>query len=113
MNPEIIREPITKERLLAHAKLHGDMVKVVVDIERKILALGGEFHADSEQLLLEGGSEQKNLWGANVYITTSHEERIEYTSLINIRPRAGNRADEIQDMSIRQAVKEIIDIFVP
>jgi hypothetical protein len=33
-----------------------DMVKYVVDVERGIAAVGGEMHADAEQLLLEDGS---------------------------------------------------------
>jgi hypothetical protein len=43
----------------------GDMVKYVVDLERRIAAVGGDLHADAEQLLLESGSRQTDLWGAN------------------------------------------------
>jgi len=35
-------------------------------------------------------------------------ERIEYISLINIRPAQGNRSMEIQDASLRDAIKTII-----
>ncbi len=45
----------------------GDMVKYVVDIERGRAAVGGELHADAEELLLEDGSQQESLWGANYY----------------------------------------------
>lgn len=42
-------------------------MKFVVDVERGILAIGGEMHAEAEQRLLEHGSRQANLWGANYY----------------------------------------------
>lgn len=83
------------------------MVKYVVDIERKIAAVGGELHADAEHLLLESGSRQADLWGANYYPGRGPEECIEYTSLINIRPAQGNRAMEIAEPEIRERVREI------
>ncbi len=67
------------------------LVKIVVDIRRRMLAGGGEMHADCEALLLAEGSEQDDLWGANWYPA---EQRIEFESLINIRPRLGNRSIE-------------------
>ena len=73
------------------------MVKYVVDVERGLIAIGGEMHVDGEQLLLESGSRQADLWGANYYPGRGTEGCIEYTSLINIRPSAGNRAMELLD----------------
>ncbi len=80
------------------------MIKIVVDIRRRSLSGGGEMHADCESVLLEDGSEQDDLWGANWYPT---EQRIEYESLINIRPRLGNRNILIQDESLRKQVESI------
>ena len=45
----------------------GDMVKIVVDVRRRVAAVGGELHADAEQVLLEHGSAQADLWEANYY----------------------------------------------
>ncbi len=45
----------------------GDMVKYVADVERGVIAIGGELHADAEHLLLEAGSRPEHLWGANYY----------------------------------------------
>lgn len=84
-----------------------DMVKYVVDIERGVVALGGELHADAEALLLEDGSRQEDLWGANYYPGAGPEECIEYTSLINIRPAQGNRSMEIVDEDVRGRVQEL------
>ena len=34
-------------------QLYGDMVKAVVDVEKEIMAVGAELHADEEAFLLE------------------------------------------------------------
>ena len=79
------------------------MIKIVVDIERAILAGGSGMHYECEQLLLNEGSEQENLWGANWF---PDEQGIEFESLINIRPRQ-NRSIIIQDESICAEVERI------
>ena len=84
-----------------------DMIKYVVDIERRWAAVGGELHADAEQLLLQKGSRQADLWGANYYPGKGPEGCIEYTSLINIRPAQGNRTMLIADSSIRERVRDL------
>ena len=84
-----------------------DMVKYVVDVSRGVLAVGGEMHADAEQALLEDGSRQEDLWGANYYPGRGPEASVEFTALINIRPAQGNRSMEIQDPAIRERVLEL------
>ena len=84
-----------------------DMVKYVVDLERGVAAVGGELHADAEALLLDGGSQQENLWGANYYPGKGPDDCIEYTALINIRPAQGNRSMEIEDTALRQQVRDL------
>jgi hypothetical protein len=85
----------------------GDMVKVVVDVRLKTVAAGGELHADAERLLLERGSRQEDLWGANYYPGKGKEDCIEYTALIDIRPSRGNRSMEIADDEIRRTIQEV------
>jgi hypothetical protein len=84
-----------------------DMVKYVVDVERGVAAVGGEMHADAEQALLEDGSRQADLWGANYYPGRGREECVEYTALINIRPAQGNRSMEIRDPALRERVRQL------
>jgi len=62
-------------------------------------------HADAEQALLEAGSRQADLWGANYYPGRGREGCIEFTSLINIRPAAGNRGMELQDPTLREIIQ--------
>ncbi len=105
---EIITESISQEKLKSFlGQPFDEMVKFVVDVEKEIIALGGEMHADAEEILLEQGSEQKKLWGANVYPDKQGDDRLEYVSLINIRPSQGNRAMEIQDETLQQRMRAI------
>ncbi len=105
----IVREPIQQPELHQIAReLFGDMVKGVVDIQREIIALGGELHADEEAFLLEDGSIQRNLWGINIYPSMSREEMIEFDSMINVRPSQGNRSRSVEDAAIRKKVVEIV-----
>ena len=85
----------------------GDLVKYVVDTRTGRVAVGGELHADAESLLLEAGSAQQDLWGANYYPGRGADGCIEYTALINIRPSQGNPGMEIEDPAIRDRVREI------
>lgn len=102
--------PATLKQLCEHG--FGDMVKLGVDVEQEIIAIGGELHADAESLLIEHGSRQENIWGANFYPWNVPEHRIDYTALINIRPHQNNPSLEILDEQIKQAVKNIIEILV-
>ena len=85
----------------------GDMVKLVVDVRREVVAVGGELHADAELLLLEQGSRQADLWGANYYPGRGAEGCLEYTALINIRPSQGNPSMEVQDTGTRELVRSL------
>ncbi len=85
------------------------MVKGVVDVEQGVIAIGGEYHIDANNILIQNGSQQKNLWGFNVRLDKPPDSWIEYTSLINIRPAEGNPDMEIQDLALRATMKKIID----
>jgi hypothetical protein len=84
-----------------------DMVKYAVDVKLRCIAIGGELHADGEQLLLDNESEQKDIWGANYYPGKGECGCIEYTSLINIRPSQGNNSMEIVSEDLREKIKEL------
>ena len=102
----IIREPATPEQISQMAETYfGLMIKLAVDIEKEILAGGGDLHADCEQTLLEDGSQQVDVWGADWY---PELKRVGFESLINIRPRQQNRGMEIQDPVIREKIEVIV-----
>jgi hypothetical protein len=89
-----------------------DMVKLVVDVERTLVAVGGELHADAEAILLEAGSRQVDLWGANYYPGLGPDQCLEYTALINVRPAQGNRSMEVQDPATRERMAVLVRALV-
>ena len=113
MSIRIINNSITKSNLAAIAQERfGDMAKAVVDIERGIMAIGGELHADEEALLLEQGSKQENLWGINIYPDQPVENWVEFDSMINIRPGQGNRSRGVENENTQKKIKEIVDKLI-
>lgn len=111
---EIIRERISLDhlRLMAEDRF-GDLVKAVVDIDRRIMAVSADLHADEEAALLDDGSSQANLWGINLYPTDYGTEGwIEFDSMINVRPGQGNRTRSVDDPTTRQRIVSVVDELV-
>lgn len=107
---KIVEDTISLEELREIAKeYYIDMVKGVVDISTGMVAFGGEYHMDANEKILENGSAQADVWGFNIYVNQPKGGRIEYTSLINIRPQVGNKSMEVQDEEIRAKMQEIVE----
>ena len=93
--------------------MYGELVKAVVDIEKRTMAVDAGLHVDEEQLLLEKGSRQGDLWGINLYPESFGEDDfIEFDSMINIRPAQGNRSRSVDDPATRAAILEIVEEIV-
>jgi len=110
----ILREPV---RLDAIAKLaedgFGDLVKAVVDVGRRVMAVGGELHADEEALLLMEGARQADLWGINLYPAEYGTPGwLEYDSMINVRPAQENRSRSVDDAALRDQIADIVGELV-
>jgi hypothetical protein len=109
----IIREPISRSQLVSIAREQfGDMVKAVVDIQRRIMAIGAELHSDDEALLLDDGSRQRDLWGINLYPDDLTEAWIEFDSMINVRPSDGNRSRGVEDDSLREQITAVVAALI-
>ena len=101
----IIRRKATEEEIKKMSgDFGGDYIKIVVDVERKILAGGEQRHTDAEQILLGNGSRQENLWGGGVDPKT---KQIDYNSMINLRPKK-NPARDILDQNTRKNFYKIV-----
>ena len=108
MDVILIDKPISRKELKdAAEQLFGDMVKAVIDVEKGIMAIGGELHADEEAFLLARDSKQENLWGINLYPERDFTEMIEFDSMINIRPRQNNRSRGVEDPTVREQITNI------
>lgn len=100
----IIREKAAKQQIQEMMEMLQTYIKLAVDVERGILAGGGAMHADCEAVLLEDGSQQEFIWGADWNPGT---QEVTFESLINIRPRQNNRSLELQDPNLRAQVEQI------
>lgn len=110
---QILQQPISRKELGALAlNTFGDMIKCVADVDKGLLALDAELHADLERLLLENGSAQENLWGFNLYPNEEGEDFIEYDSLINIRSWQGNPSRGVSNPKIRETIEKIVSQFI-
>jgi Protein of unknown function (DUF5674) len=81
---------------------------VVVDIEQRIMAVGGEKHADEEKVLLEHGSKQQDLWGITILTELEGPDMIQFDSMINIKPRSGNRSRGVEDPTMQQRIIDLV-----
>ncbi|MDP2709377.1 MAG: DUF5674 family protein [bacterium] len=110
---KIVTEKISSEDLKKMAeRMFGNLVKAVVDVEKEIMAVDAELHADEEALLLEQGSEQKNLWGINLYPELAGDDFIEFDSMINLRPTQGNLTRGVENREIQDKIRQIVNKLV-
>lgn len=107
---KIITSPMSRADLtaLAHEGF-GDVIKAVVDVRQGIMAVGGELHADEEVLLSEEyGSLRVDTWGINLYPAETGDGFIEFDSMVNIKPAAGNRSRGVEDVVVQGKIREIV-----
>jgi hypothetical protein len=111
---EIVAAPVPPSHLVELAEqTFGGLVKGVVDVERGIMAIGGELRSDEEALLISQGSSQAHLWGINPYPDRyGGPEFVEFDSMINIRPSVGNRSRGVDDPETRTAIAAVVERLV-
>ena len=93
-------------------RMFGNLVKAVVDMEKEVMAIDGELHADEQALLLEQGSKQQDIWGINLYPDKTGDDFVEFDSLINIRPLQKNRSRGVENEEIRKKILEIVNNLI-
>lgn len=101
----ILAKRATAQELKKVAKDFSGYIKFVVDVEREILAAGGELHTDSEKLLLDDGSNQNNLWGGGLDLESGE---VDFNSMINLRPSQNNSSRDVLDLNTRSKMEEIV-----
>lgn len=110
---KLITKPITKDQLKKIAKKSfGNLVKAVVDIEKGIMVIDAELHADQESALLQKGSKQTDLWGINLYPDMQNSNWIEFDSMINLRPYQNNLTRGVDNPKIRQKIIEVVNKLI-
>ena len=101
----LIKDKASKQQAKDMLSTLKTYIKLAVDVERRILAGGGELHADCEAVLLMNGSKQENIWGAN-WIPSN--KKVGYEAMLNISTRRNNPSMEIQDPKIRRLVEAVV-----
>ena len=107
----ILETPIKKLDLVNSSSnfIDENAIKAVVDVAREIIAVDSGMHYECEQLLLENGSNQQDLWGINLYLDSDNlDDLVEFDSMINIRPTQGNRSRSVEDPEIQTKIKSIV-----
>ena len=105
MKIHIMRQRATEKEIREMLEELETYIKLAVDVERNILAGGGEYHADCEEALLVDGSQQEDIWGVDWY---PESKKVGFVALINIRPRQDNRGMEIENQELRAKIETIV-----
>lgn len=100
--------PFTKKEIEDLRELFDTYIKTVIDVEKEICSAGCDRHFESEKVLIDGGSKQKNIWGGGIDLST---KIIDFNSFINIRPNYKNESNEILDPKIKDQYKKLTEYF--
>lgn len=102
----LVKEKISPEDLKKAAEDLDGYIKFVVDVEKGILTAGGTRHVKGEQLLLENGSSQEDLWGGGLDLETGE---VDFDSMINIRPAQENSSREVLSQNLRNKITMLVN----
>ena len=105
----LLDRKITSKEFAQAREVYNDYIKTVIDLEKNVLAVGGEYHIDCEEMLLNSGSKLENLYGGGYRISTGD---VEYMAMSNYKPALGKLTYEISDLLIRRKLKELTEKFL-
>ena len=105
MRLHLLRQAPTREQFQDMLEAQGSYIKLAVDVAQGVVVGGGEYHADCEEILLEQGSRQEDIWGADWYPESG---TVTFGAPINIRPRQDNRSMEVQDPTLRARIEQVV-----
>ena len=105
----VLNRKITPEEFERAREVYKDYIKTVIDIKNNILAVGGEYHIDCEEVLIKQGSKQENLYGGGYRIST---KEIEYMAMSNYKPSLNRLTYEIADPKIRAQIEMLTKEFL-
>jgi len=85
-------------------EIGGFYIKIVLDVEREVLAAGAKMHVDEEKVLMEQGCKRENLWGGGYDLEA---KKMTFDSIINNKPGI-NSSSDILDPNIRTKFEAIV-----
>lgn len=101
-------KPFSPEEIEQLKEQFDVYIKTVIDVKKKICCAGMNRHFEGENVLLEQGSNQSDIWGGGIDLET---KEIDFNSFINIRPADNNTKNEIQSEAVKKHYKEITEYF--
>ena len=104
----ILSDFATNTQLMALQEEFEGYIKIVVDVEKEILAAGGKFHIDCEEVLTKNGSSRKNLFGGGYDVKT---RAVDFFAMSNYKPAEGYVTYEIADPKTRETFEKIVMKF--
>lgn len=109
----ILKKPIPMSEVRALAtEWYGTMIKGTVDIAENKVALGGDYHMETCELLVKDGSHHANIWGFNIRFDEGQKNLLEFDSLVNIKPALGNKSRSVEDPEIIEKATKIIHSWI-
>jgi hypothetical protein len=113
MEIKILAEKMSMEEVKVFAEnWYGTMIKGAVDITQNKVALGGDYHIESGELLIQHGSKLEDVWGFNIRFEEDANGTLEFDSMINIKPNLGNKSRDITDENISKKAEGIIKSWI-
>ncbi len=91
---------------------YDSMIKGTVDIVKNKVALGGDYHIESCELLTQNGSTSENVWGFNIRFEEGVDGILEFDSMVNIKPSLGNKSRSILDEDVASVAEKIIRSWI-
>jgi len=87
----------------------------VIDVENNILAVGGEYHIDCEEILIKSGSTKKIIWFNQGIFRTMRDRKFIIDSikmdLYRVVTAVGNLNSDIQLQSVYEFITHAINDF--
>lgn len=105
----VLDRKITQDEFQKALEDYEDYIKVVVDIEKDVIVVGGEYHIDGEEVLIQSGSLRENLYGGGYRPST---KEVEYMAMSNYKPALGKTTYEITDLGVREKLKNLVQKFL-
>ena len=91
---------------------YDTMIKGTVDIAQNKVALGGDYHIESGELLTKHGSKPEDVWGFNIRFEEDSNGTLEFDSMVNIKPVLGNKSRSILDEEVSKKAESIIRSWI-
>ncbi|MEK7538385.1 MAG: DUF5674 family protein [Patescibacteria group bacterium] len=109
----ILKKPTSMQEVRTIAtEWYGTMIKGTVDILENKVAIGGDYHMETCELLVEDGSNHVNVWGFNIRFDEGQDALLEFDSLVNIKPSLGNKSRSVEDQEVAKKATEIIHAWI-